>query len=145
MRSHPLLNIQPKATTAKTLSTRKYQAIILLALFLCFLAIFSDAYSARNNKSNLYSSSKMAEHSEATLALAKQESAEHMHGMKELYNDMRKKPLIVKAYALDDPKAPADAMVVHFVRHGQGFHNLMADMASSEGREWVQVNTISSM
>ena len=82
-----------------------------------------------------------AAHSEATLALAKKESAEHMHGMQELYNDMRKQPLIVKAYALDDPKAPADAMVVHFVRHGQGFHNLMADIASAEGREWVQVRT----
>lgn len=81
-----------------------------------------------------------AAHSEATLALAKKESAEHMHGMQELYDDMRKRPLIVKAYALDDPKAPADAMVVHFVRHGQGFHNLMADIASSEGREWVQVS-----
>ena len=79
-------------------------------------------------------------HSEATLALAKKESAEHMHGMQELYDDMRKRPLIVKAYALDDPKAPDDAMVVHFVRHGQGFHNLMADIASSEGREWVQVS-----
>lgn len=79
-----------------------------------------------------------AAHSEATLALAKKESAEHMHGMQELYDDMRKRPIVVKAYALDDPKAPENAMVVHFVRHGQGFHNLMADIASSEGREWVQ-------
>lgn len=80
-----------------------------------------------------------ASHSEATLALAKKESAEHLHGMKGLYDDMRKRPLIVKAYALDDANAPADAKIVHFVRHGQGFHNLMADIASSQGREWVQV------
>jgi hypothetical protein len=80
-----------------------------------------------------------ASHSETTLALAKKESAEHMHGMKELYDAMRKRPLIVKAYALDDANAPADAKIVHFVRHGQGFHNLMADIASSQGREWVQV------
>jgi len=64
-----------------------------------------------------------------------------MHGMQELYDEMRKRPLIVNVYALDDPKAPAGSKVVHFVRHGQGFHNLMADIASSQGREWVQVST----
>ena len=39
---------------------------------------------------------------------------------------------MVKAYAVDDPDAPSvlepNDKVVHFVRHGQGFHNLMADM-----------------
>lgn len=87
----------------------------------------------------------LAAHSEATLALAKKESAEHMHGMQELYEDMRKRPLIVKAYALDDSNAPANAMTVHFVRHGQGFHNLMADIASSQGRAWVQVRRKSGL
>lgn len=81
-----------------------------------------------------------AAHSEATLALAKKESAEHMEGMADLYKEMRKRTLIVKAYAMDDANAPADAMTVHFVRHGQGFHNLMADIASSNGVQWVQVS-----
>jgi len=81
-----------------------------------------------------------AAHSAVTLALAKKESAEHMHGMEELYDSMRERPIIVKAYALDDPNAPATENVktVHFLRHGQGFHNLMADLARAEGREWEQ-------
>jgi hypothetical protein len=55
---------------------------------------------------------------------------------------MSKRPLIVKAYALDDPNAPItgnNVKAVHFVRHGQGFHNLMADIASKAGRTWVKV------
>lgn len=86
-----------------------------------------------------------AAHSQATLDLAKKESAEHMHGMEELVEEMKKRNLQIQAYALDDPNAPTDdggktVKTVHFVRHGQGFHNLMADIASSEGREWIQVS-----
>jgi broad specificity phosphatase PhoE len=81
-------------------------------------------------------------HSAVTLELAKKESTEHRHGMQELYDIMRERDLIVKAYALDDPNAPANdaanVKVVHFVRHGQGFHNLMADLARAAGRDWVQ-------
>lgn len=82
-------------------------------------------------------------HSDVTLALAKKESAEHMVGMKELFEMMRHKRLRVKAYAMDDPEAPspasnANVKVSHFVRHGQGFHNLMADMVTSHGRTWKQ-------
>ena len=82
-----------------------------------------------------------AAHSDVTLALAKKESAEHMHGMDELYLSMRTRALTIKAFAHDDPKAPSGDHVktVHFVRHGQGFHNLMADLAQQQGLEWVQV------
>lgn len=85
-----------------------------------------------------------AAHSEATLALAKKESAEHMQGMTEVYEKMRNRQLIIRAYALDDPNAPSsdNVKVVHFVRHGQGFHNLIADMASAEGQTWVPVRTV---
>lgn len=79
-----------------------------------------------------------AQHSEATIALAKKESAEHLHGMKEAYEALRKRPLIVKAYAMTDPNAPTNAKTVHFVRHGQGFHNLMADLANAAGTKWEQ-------
>jgi broad specificity phosphatase PhoE len=86
-----------------------------------------------------------AAHSEVTLELAKKESAEHMHGMKQAYDELGKRPLLVKAYALDDPKAPSPSLsngirtkTVHFVRHGQGFHNLMADLAHAQGKEWEQ-------
>jgi hypothetical protein len=80
--------------------------------------------------------------SEITLQLAKKEHAEHMEGMDEAAANMIKRPLIVKAYALDDPNAPMGENVktCHFVRHGQGFHNLMADMATSQGRTWVPVS-----
>ena len=82
-------------------------------------------------------------HTEATIALAKQEHAEHMEGMMDAKAEMAKKPLIVKAFALDDPDAPStgNTKTVHFVRHGQGFHNLMADLAKQAGRTWVQVSS----
>ena len=131
----------------------KTNFFLTLALSVCFSVIFIDAISFKDKALDPPTKNTMtgatansgAAHSEATLALAKKESAEHMHGMQELYDEMRKRPLIVKAYALDDPTAPADSTVVHFVRHGQGFHNLMADIASSEGREWVQVNQRSTV
>lgn len=81
----------------------------------------------------------LASHSDVTLALAKQECAEHMEGMDEAIAEMETRRVLVKAYSLDDPNAPmsGDIKTVHFVRHGQGFHNLMADIAKKEGREWV--------
>jgi len=79
-------------------------------------------------------------HSNATLALAQKESAEHMHGMDALRQNMQSRELSVKAYSLGDPNAPSgdNVKTVHFVRHGQGFHNLLADLAQQEGRQWVQ-------
>eukprot|EP00980_Cylindrotheca_fusiformis_P007109 scaffold1489_cov194-Cylindrotheca_fusiformis.AAC.19 len=80
-----------------------------------------------------------AAHSDVTIALAKKESAEHMVGMEEAIQEMESRPMLVKAYSLDDPNAPTSGNIktVHFVRHGQGFHNLMADLAAKEGRKWV--------
>lgn len=84
-------------------------------------------------------------HTQAALDLAKKESAEHMEGMAEAYQEMRKRPLRIKAYTLNDPNAPSTSFetkakfkTVHFVRHGQGFHNLMADLARENGKEWIQ-------
>lgn len=82
------------------------------------------------------------EHDEVTIALSKKESAEHLKAMSGMYEHYRGMPLLVKAYALDDPNAPPtlqdNVKVVHFVRHGQGFHNLMADMYKTRGIEWEQ-------
>jgi broad specificity phosphatase PhoE len=77
---------------------------------------------------------------DVTLTLAKQECAEHMEGMDEAIAEMKKLPLRIKAYALDDPHSPIGENVktVHFVRHGQGFHNLMADLAKKRGQTWKQ-------
>ena len=85
-------------------------------------------------------------HSDATLALAKKESAEHMHGMAELYESMQSRPLSIKALAWGhgDMLPPGDndnGKTVHFVRHGQGFHNLLADMACASGRTWTQFSS----
>mmetsp|Transcript_19852 Transcript_19852/g.24496 ORF Transcript_19852/g.24496 Transcript_19852/m.24496 type:complete len:285 (+) Transcript_19852:147-1001(+) len=84
-----------------------------------------------------------AAHSDVTLALAKKESAEHLgKEMTELYQNMRKRNLKISAFHVDDPNAPPsegkNVKTVHFVRHGQGFHNLLADMARADGREWTQ-------
>ena len=86
------------------------------------------------------------EHDAVTIALSKKESAEHLEAMGGVYDVMRSKPLLVNAYALDDPNAPSEddpnVKVVHFVRHGQGFHNLLADMYKARGIEWKQVSHV---
>ena len=86
----------------------------------------------------------LAAHSEITLQLAQKEHEEHMEGMDEAAQEMSRRPLIIKAYALDDANAPSGSNVktVHFVRHGQGFHNLMADLYKEAGRNWVQVRNL---
>jgi broad specificity phosphatase PhoE len=79
----------------------------------------------------------VAEHSGLTLELAQKESAEHMKGMEEVYQALRSRPMTIKAYSLDDPQAPETCKTVHFVRHGQGFHNLLADLARAwAGADW---------
>jgi len=57
-------------------------------------------------------------HDAITLELAKKESAEHLAGNGQLFEHMRLKPLLVRAYSMDDPDGP-DATedgvkVVHF-------------------------------
>ena len=77
-----------------------------------------------------------AAHSAVTLALAKKDSAAHMHGMKELAETMRRKPLRIKAYDVDDPACCGSnsTKIVHFVRHGQGFHNVSQIIFVEYGR-----------
>jgi hypothetical protein len=127
---------------------KKKKTIVFFRLFATF-CLFC-LYSTRTLVTMAVGDNKdLAAHSAVTLELAKKESAEHMVGMEDLYEAMRNRPLIVKAYALDDPseantpssKGSSPSKTVHFVRHGQGFHNLMADLAKAQGREWVQVRS----
>ena len=95
-------------------------------------------------------SKKAARHSEIALAVGKSDFDEHMEGMTECEERMKSRPLVVKCYAVDDPNAPSPitttvdnnkantiTKLVHFVRHGQGFHNLMADLAKEDGKTWT--------
>jgi hypothetical protein len=88
--------------------------------------------------------SSTAEHNDVTLALGKIEQAEHLEEMAPVISAMKDRPLVVKAYSMDDPSAPSveetNVKCVHFVRHGQGFHNLMADLAKEHGRKWKNVS-----
>lgn len=85
-----------------------------------------------------------AAHSETTIALSKEQYAEHMEGMDEAAKHVQNRPLVIRAYALDDPNAPTSGNLktAHFIRHGQGFHNLMADLAKQQGRTWVRVGSL---
>lgn len=119
------------------------QSFLLVLLLLLFFFLFSSLSNPEIKTMSPKDSSETTQ-SEITLQLARKEHAEHMEGMDEAAANVIKRPLIIKAYALDDPNAPTGENVktCHFVRHGQGFHNLMADVARSQGRTWVSVSSL---
>jgi hypothetical protein len=85
------------------------------------------------------------EHNEVFLAIGKNERDEHLEEISpEILSAVREKPLNVKAFAPDDPNAPplsnSNVKISHWIRHGQGFHNLMAEMARAQGRVWKNVS-----
>lgn len=87
------------------------------------------------------SSSFQNEQDEVTIALAKKESAEHLEGMAELREWSDSRSLRAEAFAPSEAPEERDGEVwktIHFVRHGQGFHNVMADVFFAAGREWEQ-------
>lgn len=128
------------------LSRHLFQPEILLI----FLALLNMTAPSQSDPSPPAAST--AAHNAVTLELAKKESAEHMHGMAELFESMQKRPLRIKAYPLNQGHCTgahtttttsasnnsSTIKTVHFVRHGQGFHNLMADLAQEQGRQWKQ-------
>lgn len=84
----------------------------------------------------------MTDHTDAALALGELDYEEHIQGSKECYEEMMQRPLVVKCYVNSAEnkknKMKTNTKLVHFVRHGQGFHNLMADLAKEAGRTWKQ-------
>lgn len=94
----------------------------------------------------------------ATMQLANKESDEHMIGMEAVYEEFRHRPMIIRAHHIHNnsdnggehtPVATTTATVtntttttiqktIHFIRHGQGFHNLLADIATESGITWQQ-------
>jgi broad specificity phosphatase PhoE len=89
-----------------------------------------------------------------TAQLAKHESMEHMIGMDIVYAEFRKRPMTIRArsYGADGCRMPTVSStatatepatirhikMIHFIRHGQGFHNLLADLATKSGITWRQ-------
>jgi len=74
----------------------------------------------------------------------KEDISIHYEGIKDVYREMRKKPLHVRACRTDDMSTPlvndhtTNVKIVHCIRHGQGFHNLLAEIFYSHGRRWKQ-------
>lgn len=73
------------------------------------------------------------------MATAKQETDDHMGGMEDAVANMQALPLKVNAFRPSNPNALTgeNAKTVHFVRHGQGFHNLVAEIARKNGKTWT--------
>jgi broad specificity phosphatase PhoE len=105
------------------------------------------------------SNPRTADRTAASLSVAERDYLEHMEGMPELRAKMRLRPLRVRCQKFIPSSAddedhqpgnnavmrgtpslplPPNAKVVHLVRHGQGFHNLMADLYHDMGRTWTQ-------
>jgi len=77
----------------------------------------------------------------STSMVTENERDSHLHGMAELNAVMRQRSLQLKAFALDNSSAPPvtddnNVKVIHFVRHGQGFHNLIADICRARDQKW---------
>jgi len=102
-----------------------------------------------------------AEIDPTTLALSAIERQEHMVGMDQVRAAMRQRPLRIRAYqycgccrcndsnendtdtdnTVDDDTTTTvvtSTKIVHFVRHGQGFHNLMADTVARQQQQLQQ-------
>ena len=85
---------------------------------------------------------------DVTVKVANQESKEHMVGMKEVYKEFRNRPITIRAhsYEADIPTTRLtnsngtfrNIKMIHFIRHGQGYHNLLADLATQSGVTWKQ-------
>lgn len=62
-----------------------------------------------------------------------------MEGMEECFAELQKRPLRIKAYSLREGPPNSDTVkTLLLTRHGQGFHNLLADIFRKHGREWTQ-------
>ena len=72
--------------------------------------------------------------------------------MQELFETMRQRPLRLRAHPIgeEEPQTASHngqgrhVKTLHLVRHGQGFHNLLADVFLSLGQTWTQFQASSS-
>jgi hypothetical protein len=64
--------------------------------------------------------------------------------MDALFADMSTRSVVVRAVPIDSPPPsfPGYTLLktksVHLARHGQGFHNMLADSYRQDGKEWEQ-------
>eukprot|EP01047_Picozoa_sp_COSAG01_P079269 COSAG01_NODE_14968_length_1390_cov_2.336174_2_plen_221_part_00 len=73
-------------------------------------------------------------HDAAALASAQREGADHLAHLQALGVMGTERPVKITCSSLDaDVPAGAETKVVHLIRHGQGFHNLLADIYRTHG------------
>jgi broad specificity phosphatase PhoE len=89
------------------------------------------------------------ERSTISIELAKKESNEHMIGLDVVYQVMRHRPFLFQAYndmmTMNNRNEHFDRIVsestnmktIHLIRHGQGYHNLIADIAKRNNVSWT--------
>jgi broad specificity phosphatase PhoE len=104
-----------------------------------------------NSLSSSQQPSHNATHPTVTEQVAVQECSEHMENMDQVYQLFRDRPLLIRAHnqlhGVSDSSSSSSSSItktVHFVRHGQGFHNLLADLATAAGTTWVQFSQSSN-
>jgi len=127
--------------------SHRYMILSLLSLLILATALSLTRPTTALNPSTP-SSSAVSPMSDVTAALAKEEAAEHLNPeMAALYQRMSTGPTVVHCTPLGAP-APsvpgyslASSKTVHFIRHGQGYHNMLADEYRSLGRTWKQFTT----
>ena len=109
--------------------------------------------TVRSDDATVHISNGIERKDDVTVQLSKKESEEHMAGMEEVYQEFRKRPITICAHFYDADAPLIDTKtklrsdtngtfkvikMIHFIRHGQGFHNLLADIATESGITWRQ-------
>ncbi|KAJ1444217.1 histidine phosphatase superfamily [Pelagophyceae sp. CCMP2097] len=73
-------------------------------------------------------------YSASALATAQLEGAQHLEGLRAQGCLGLERAVEIRARAWDGGAAPPGCKIVHLIRHGQGFHNLLADVYRDFGR-----------
>lgn len=83
-----------------------------------------------------------------SIELAKKESIEHMIGLDVVYNNIRCRSFLFNAYSTNhiftndqennnNNQSLHNIKTIHLIRHGQGYHNLIADISKQNNIQWT--------